>query len=245
MTANGTLLQLDKVRKTFGGLVAVNDVSFNVERGDVLGLIGPNGSGKTTVMNLISGGLRPDSGEIRLKGALISNKPAFRVARAGIGRTFQLVRLVQEMTVLENAAVGLAFTDNPVWGQKAVNLGREALAMVGLTGMDDLPASALTYIDQKRLELARALALKPELLLLDEWLAGLNATELGTGIALIRKLGREGTTIVMVEHVMSAINTLCNRCVVMNAGQKLAEGTPKSVLSDQAVIDAYLGDSHA
>ena len=243
--ADGPLLVVDGLRRTFGGLVAVDDLSFTVPRGAILGLIGPNGSGKTTALDMISGLRRPDAGTIRLAGADLGGLPIHRIARLGVARTFQLVRALPSLTCIENVTVAIASRARPLWGAAARAAASALLARVGLAGRDDAPVESLTYIDQKRLELARALALDPQLLLLDEWLAGLNPEELAAGIGLIRSLHREGLTIVMVEHVMDAIRSLCTDCVVMNAGRKIAEGTPAAVLADPEVVRAYLGDGDA
>ena len=239
------VLQLANVRKAFGGLVAVDDASFTLRRGEILGLIGPNGSGKTTVLNVISGALRADRGTIALAGRPIALLPAHRIAQRGIARTFQLVRVLPDSSCLENVAAGIAFHAKPVWGAAAEDRARALLSRVGLGDKTDTPAAQLTYIDQKRLELARALALSPVVLLLDEWLAGLNPSELQVGIALVKMLREEGLTIIIVEHVMDAIRSLCDRCVVMNAGRIIAEGPPAAVLADREVIRAYLGEPDA
>jgi branched-chain amino acid transport system permease protein len=245
IAAEGAALSIEGLRKAFGGLVAVDDLSFSVKRGEIVGLIGPNGSGKTTVLNLISGALAPDAGAIRLNERAIVALGAHRIARSGIARTFQLVRVLDSMTVIENVMVGLAFRRAPLSGAEAEHAAAGLLARVGLGGKADLPATQLTYIDQKRLELARALALGPDLLLLDEWLAGLNPTELADGIALIHSLRASGITIILVEHVMDAIRSLCDRCIVMNIGRKIAEGPPAAVLADRQVVQAYLGGADA
>jgi len=239
------LLEATAVRKAFGGLVAVDDLAFAAAPAEILGLIGPNGSGKTTMLNLISGALRCDDGEIRFKGDLITRLAPHRIARLGIARTFQLVRVLPAMTACENVLAALAFGSQALWGAAADERARVLLARVGLDGKADAQAGELTYIDQKRLELARALALKPDLLLLDEWLAGLNPSELNAGIALVRALRQDGLTIIMVEHVMDAIRSLCDRCIVMNAGRKIAEGTAAAVLADRDVVRAYLGEADA
>jgi branched-chain amino acid transport system ATP-binding protein len=230
------------VTKRFGGLVAVDDMSFKLVEREVLGLIGPNGSGKTTMMNLISGALKPSAGEISVYGEAVTGIGASRVARKGIARTFQLVRMLPTMTALENVAAGGVFGHARRWGKELDDFAHALLERVGLPNAAKAPVSALTYIDQKR---ARALASDPKILLLDEWLAGLNPTELKIGIALIERLRTEGCTIIIVEHVMHAIRSLCDRCIVMNSGAKIAEGTPAEVLADHGVIRAYLGDENA
>lgn len=244
-SADKTALQVGDVTKRFGGLIAVQNLSFALAENEVLGLIGPNGSGKTTMMNLISGALRPTSGEIRLYGDDIARVGASRIANKGIARTFQLVRMLPGLTVLENVSAGGVFGHTRRWGKELDDYAQALLQRVGLPNAGDVAVTALTYIDQKRVELARALASGPKVLLLDEWLAGLNPTELKTGIALIEQLRVEGRTIIIVEHVMHAIRSLCDRCIVMSSGVKIAEGTPREVLADGEVIRAYLGDADA
>ena len=239
------ILSVNGVTKQFGGLVAVNAMSFDVSNHEMVGVIGPNGSGKTTMMNMISGVFKPTEGQISLEGRSLSETPAQKIAREGVGRTFQLVRLLPSLNVLENVKAGAVFGHRKRWGREADDFALEMLERVGLNSMQDMPVTALTYIDQKREELARVLAGEPKVLLLDEWLAGLNPTELATGIELINALRDEGRTIVMVEHVMDAIRSLCDRCVVMASGGKIAEGTPDNVLSDKEVVRAYLGDDSA
>lgn len=239
------VLSLRGVTKRFGGLVAVNAMDFDVTEHEVLGLIGPNGSGKSTTLNLISGAFPVTSGSIALRGTPISHLAAQDIARRGIARTFQLVRLLPSMSVLENVMAGAVFGHRRRWGQEADAVARSMLEKVGLGGRAHMAVGQLTYIDTKRVELARALAGEPRVILLDEWLAGLNPTELEEGIALIRSLRDEGRTIILVEHVMDAIRSLCDRCVVMAAGTRIAEGTPAEVLSHPEVIRAYLGDDDA
>ena len=240
-----SVLSVQGVTKRFGGLIAVNNLSFDVAHHEMVGVIGPNGSGKTTMMNMISGAFKPTSGRISMKGRRLSDLPAQKIAREGVGRTFQLVRLLPGLTVLENVMAGAVFGHRRRWGTESQDFAQEMLERVGLDTMSHAPVSALTYINQKRVELARVLAGEPEILLLDEWLAGLNPTEMETGIELIHALRDEGRTVVLVEHVMDAIRSLCDRCVVMSSGAKIAEGTPDEVLSDREVIRAYLGDDDA
>jgi len=242
---SGPLLVVDGVGKSFSGLRAVDQVSFEVARGEIIGIIGPNGSGKTTLLNMLSGALLPSSGTIRFGDVMINGLRPYRIARLGLARTFQLVRVMSDLTVAENVAAALLFGAAPPVSGNTTETSRRLLDAVGLGAMRDTPAGELTYIDQKRLELARALALEPRLVLLDEWLAGLNPSELETGIALIAKLRDGGMTIIMVEHVMDAIRALCSHCIVMNAGSVIARGVPDEVLSDPKVVAAYLGDDDA
>ena len=239
------ILSIRRLRKAFGGLVAVRDISFDIPQGTIMGLIGPNGSGKTTVLNLITAELTADSGSVLLQGKEILGAQSFEICRSRIARTFQIVRVLPNMTTRENVMLGRMFGAEPTGPMAAGDDADVLLERVGMAGRAGLFASQLTYIDQKRVELARALATRPQLLLLDEWLAGLNPTELRIGIELIHRIRREGITIVMIEHVMEAIRALCDRVVVMNAGERIAEGTSDSVLSDPEVMHAYLGADDA
>ncbi len=245
MRQSGAVLSVKGVTKRFGGLVAVSNMSFDVAEHEMVGVIGPNGSGKTTMMNVISGALKPTAGRIALKGRKISGMAPQLIAREGVGRTFQLVRLLPGLNVIENVMAGAVYGHRRRWGREAEDFAHDMLDLVGLEAMSFAPISSLTYIDQKRVELARVLAGEPELLLLDEWLAGLNPSELETGIELIHALRNEGRTVILVEHVMDAIRSLCDRCVVIASGAKIAEGTPDEVLSDREVIRSYLGDDDA
>jgi len=239
------LLEITGLTKQFGGLTAVNEVSFGIEAGEIAALLGPNGSGKTTVLNMISGALAPTAGQIVLAGHPISGLLPHKIAHKGVARTFQLVKILPSLTVAENVIAALAFKPGHLWGSQAKERADQLLGEVGLAGRGGEYANDLTYIDQKRMELARALAAEPRLLLLDEWLSGLNPTELRVGIDLIVSLRERGMTILLVEHIMEAVRALCGRAIVMNVGKKIAEGRTEEVLADPAVVSAYLGEAHA
>lgn len=238
------MLELRDVSKRFGGLIAVNAISARIDSGEVVGLLGPNGSGKSTLMNLISGALMRSAGQVWLDGKRIDGRAPERIAHLGVARTYQLVRLSPSLTVAENVLLPLAFAAQPVTGKPARDLAEAALTRVGLSGAGARSVADLNYIDQKRLELARAIVARPKLLLLDEWMAGLNPTELRAAIALISGLRHEGMTILLVEHVMEAVRALCPRCIVMRAGSKIADGPTAQVLAQPDVIEAYLGVAH-
>ena len=236
------LLHLDQVSKSFKGLRAVHLVTVAVAEGEILGLIGPNGAGKTTLFNLITGFQRVDTGRVVFKGRDITRLGADRRCKGGIARTFQLVRPFPDLTVLQNVAVGRIYGREPARTlRQAEAEARATLEFVGLAGRAAERAKHLTLVDRKRLELARALATRPTLILLDELLAGLNPSEVLAAMELIRRIRDSGVTVIMVEHLVKAVFGISDRVVVLNAGEKIAEGPPDQVAGDPHVIDAYLG----
>ena len=237
------LLEVSHATRRFAGLIAINDVSFTLAPGEILGLIGPNGAGKTTLISLISGTLAPSEGEVLFQGGSINRLPAFRRARLGIGRTFQIMRPFPGLSVLDNVAVGALFGRDG--GQTNMAQAREqarvSLEFVGLGKFIDQRADELGGPGRKRLELAKALAMQPKVLLCDEVMAGLNHVEIEEVIDVIRKVRDQGISILVIEHVIKAIKSLSDRLLVLHHGEKIADGTPDAVLSNPAVVQAYLG----
>ncbi|HET7264579.1 MAG TPA: ABC transporter ATP-binding protein [bacterium] len=242
MPASPDLLDARGLAKTFGGLRAVNDLSFTVRTGEILGLLGPNGSGKTTVFHLIAGALAPDRGAVVFDGRDITRLAPYRRAALGIARTFQLVRALSGLSVLDNVLLARLYGREraAAFGQ-ARSDALECLRFCGLADLAARPAGTLSLAERKRLEVARALAAGPRLLLLDEPAAGLNPTEVGALLALFRRLRGGGITMVIVEHNIGAIRDLCDRVVVLDAGRKIAEGRPEDVLRHAGVVEVYLG----
>jgi len=240
--ATAPLLEVRVIGKRFGGLQAVRDLSFEMARGEVLGLIGPNGAGKTTVFNLLSGFLAPDAGEVRLDGRSLAGLKPHAVCQLGLVRTFQIVRPFPHLSVLDNVRVGALARRPQMAGAR--ERARAVIERVGLGAKAAHPAAGLTLSERKRLELARALATEPTLLLLDEVMAGLNPTEIEAIVGLVRSINASGISILLIEHNMRAVMTLSGRIVVLSFGEKIVEGPPAAVANHPRVIEAYLGEEY-
>ena len=253
MSAASPLLQVDNVSRRFGGLTAVDRVSFDVDAGELLGIIGPNGAGKTTLFNLISGFVAPSSGRIRFAGQRVDGLPAHRIARLGLSRTFQNLRVFPTLSAFDNVAAGaIGAVGFPAWRALVPGAGQgraaaiaerswDALHRVGLAALADRPAALLSYGQRKSLEIARALATRPRLLILDEPAAGLNEAETAVLGRFVLELNRSGITVLLVEHDMGLVMGVCRRVVVLAAGAKIADETPSQVRADPSVQAAYLG----
>lgn len=236
---NTVLLETEKIVKKFGGLIALNGVSLTITRGDIFGVIGPNGAGKTTLFNVLSGMYVPDSGKVRFKEKVISGLKPHEICKLGLVRTFQIVKPFLSMTALENVAIGAFAKDSDT--KSCFRRAREVVAFVGLEKKETLPARFLTLADQKRLEIAKALATEPTLLLLDEVMSGLNPYEIEEALELLRKIHSGGITLLIIEHVMEVILSLCQTICFLDFGDLIVVGSPQSVATDERIIEAYLG----
>ena len=228
--------------KRFGGLYAVSGVDLHVEQGETVGLIGPNGAGKTTLFNLVSGALKPDAGTITFKGRNVTGLSPNQICRAGIARTFQTVKVFANMPVIDNVRLGALFGKTGADAAGAAAKAEEMLDFVGLSAVKMSTARDLTLVRQKQVEVARALATRPELLMLDELMAGLNPAEVAQAMDLVNRIRQRGVTVLMIEHVMKAVMGVCDRIVVLHHGEKIAEGTPQEIAANRTVIEVYLGE---
>lgn len=236
------LLQVEGLTKHFGGLVALTDISFDLPEGQIMGLIGPNGAGKTTLFNVVNGVYPATEGRVIFKGEDVTDAKTYQMAKRGLARTHQIVKPLNELSVLENVVVGACFGSQGFSLGKAIPIAEEVLEFVDLADRSDQLAASLNVAQKKRLEMARALAAKPDLLLLDEVLAGLNQSEIAEMVEIVRKICDQGITIIMIEHVMEAVMNVSKHMIVINFGAQIAEGTPEEIQNNPAVIEAYLGD---
>ncbi|MEW5868814.1 MAG: ABC transporter ATP-binding protein [Chloroflexota bacterium] len=236
------ILQVDTVSKSFGGLQALLNVTFDLPEGQIMGLIGPNGAGKTTLFNVINGIYPPNQGRVIFNGQDATGKQPYHMARLGLARTHQIVRPLNDLTVRENVMVGACFGREGHGLAEARQIADEVLEFVGIANRADQLAGSLNVAQKKRLEMARALASRPHLLLLDEVLAGLNPSEIAVMVETVHKIRQQGITIIMIEHVMHAVMNVSDRIIVLDYGQQIAEGTPQEIANDPKVIQAYLGD---
>jgi len=237
------ILKGEKVTKYFGGLAALLNVNFDVNSGEIVGLIGPNGAGKTTLFNVISGAIPLKSGVVVFKDRTISGLSPNLICKMGIARTFQLIEIFGHMTVFQNVLMGALFgTGEKISSREAAVQAGDLLDFMELSNVSNTLAKDLTFVNQKKVEVARALATKPELLMLDEFMAGLNQTEVMQGIELVKRIRDRGITVLMIEHVMTAIMNVCNRIIVLHHGEVIAEGTPSEIANNQSVIQVYFGE---
>jgi branched-chain amino acid transport system ATP-binding protein len=240
------ILSVEQLCKAFGGLKAINNLDFHVDEGEIVGIIGPNGSGKTTALNLITGFLKPNTGKVIFQGEDITGLPRYKINNKGIARTFQLCKPFLDFTALQNVMVGRVYGQDPCANMKvAASESEEILDKVGLLSKAQIMVKDLTVMERKRLELARALATKPDMLLLDELMAGLNLAEADDVCQLISRIRDTKVTIIMVEHIVKAVTCISNRIIVLNMGEKIAEGPPEEIIRHPKVIEVYLGKSHA
>lgn len=241
-----SFLNVEGLSKSFGGLKAINNLDFHVEEGEIVGIIGPNGSGKTTSLNLLTGFLKPNTGKITFRGQDITGLPRYRICQKGIARTFQLSKPFLDFTALQNVMVGRAYGQVPSENMKTAAIeSMEILDLVGLKSKAEILVKDLTVMERKRLELARALATRPAMLLLDELLAGLNLAEADDACKLIKRIRDSKIAIIMVEHIVKAVTCVSDRIIVLNMGEKIAEGSPEEMIHHPKVIEVYLGKSHA